>query len=139
MISIREVKITHTFQKVEHSRLGIKIAKVICCMYNVVEIKFTLILPISKFVCSMKSFPAKNFKIFYILLNTNLEIVMSVLLFMVFVKANNRTIFFFLFNFTKKINENGIVFWIVLTIDDFSIYVIPWIKIFFAGTVLLFM
>ena len=55
MISIREVKITHTFQKVEHSRLGIKIAKVICCMY--------------------------------------VEIVDVI---MVFVKANDRTIFFYI-------------------------------------------
>ena len=100
MISIREVKITHTFQKVEHSRLGIKIAKVICCMYNVVEIKFTLILPISKFVSSMKS-SAKKLQNFLYFVEHKLGNCDECVI-MVFVKANIIELFSFLIQFHEK-------------------------------------
>ena len=94
MISIREVKITHTFQKVEHSRLGIKIAKVICCMYICSGDQVHSYSANFKVCVLNEKFSGKKLQNFLYFVEHKLGNCDECFI-MVFVKANNRTIFFF--------------------------------------------
>ena len=101
MISIREVKITHTFQKVEHSRLGIKIAKVICCMYICSGDQVHSYSANSKVCVLNEKFSGKKLQNFLYFVEHKLGNCDECLI-MVFVKANIIELFSFCIQFHEK-------------------------------------